>query len=213
MTHAGGFFHFNYITMISLRKASILITIGAFSFGMSACSKHDAALETDYATKKASAETLLGQINGATSGMKADHDKWLQTLNDAASKPGVDTAKANSLMSDLDKHMADGQAIMGLEDSVNAYMNATPDQADAFKNADDRLGTNFNTLSDKWKAFQDAHTKLGENISQFAVAASGTAIKNDNTKAKEEIKKPVPAPPIEEPKAVHPGGVPRKSAK
>jgi hypothetical protein len=192
--------------MISLRKASLYITIGVFSFGIAACSKHDAALETDYATKKASAETLIGQINGASAGMKSDHDSWMKILTDAGTKPGADTAKIASLKADLDKHMADGQALIALEDSVNLYMNASPDQADAFKNADDRLGTNFNDLSDKWKAFQDAHAKLGQNIPMLAtIAPTVDTVKE----VVHETKKTMTT----ESKAVHPGGVPRKSAK
>jgi hypothetical protein len=190
--------------MISLRKVLLYSAIGAFGLGIAACSKHDAALETDYATKKASAETLIGQINGASAALKSDHDNWMKVLNDAWAKPGADTAKITSLKSDLDKHMADGQALMALEDSVNLYMNATPDQADAFKNADDRLGTNSNDLSDKWKAFQDAHAKLQSSISPYTVAAPTV----DTVKeVVHETKKTTT-----ESKAVHPGGVPRKSA-
>jgi hypothetical protein len=200
--------------MISLRKVLLLITIGAFGFGMAACSKHDAALETDYATKKASAETLVGQINGATAGMKSDHDNWMKILNDAWAKPGADTAKIASLKSDLDKHMADGHAIMALEDSVNLYMNASPDQADAFKNADDRLGTNSNDLSDKWKAFQDAHAKLQSSIAPFAVAAPKVdTVKEVVHESKKTTTESKANNPATEAKAVHPGGVPRKSAK
>ena len=192
--------------MISLRKALLFTTIGAFSLGLASCSKHDAALETDYATKKASAETLIGQINGAMSGMKADHDNWMKILTDAAAKPGADTAKIASLKANLMQHEADMNNIVALEDSVNLYMNATPDQADAFKNADDRLGTNSNDLSDKWKALQDAHATMGQNIPMLATVAQPDTVKQ----VIHETRKTTTT--TEGSKAVHPGGVPRKSA-
>src|ERR1017187_6427320 len=125
--------------MISLRKALLLTIIGAFSFGMAACSKHDAALETDYATKKASAETLIGQINGAMPGMKTDHDNWMKTLTDAAAKPGADTAKISAAKAALTQHEADMNTIAALEDSVNLYTNASPDQEDAFRSEERRV--------------------------------------------------------------------------
>ncbi|GEM_PF-2231834 len=180
--------------MISLRKATLLLTVAAFSFGLASCSKRNTELETDYATKKASAETLIGQINTSMNTMKSDHDQWMKSLADAAAKPGADTSKLGSLKSDLQKHMNDMNTIMALEDSVKAYMNATPDQGDAFKNADDRLGTNFNDLNDKWKAFQDAHTNLQKDIQQFAVNTAGNAMQKDTMKAKEEVAKPEKAP-------------------
>jgi hypothetical protein len=198
--------------MISLRKASLYIAIGAFGLGLAACSKHDAALETDYATKKASAETLVGQINGSMSGMKTDHDNWMKALADAAAKPGADTAKISAAKAALTQHEADMNTIAALEDSVNLYMNASPDQADAFKNADERLGTNSNDLSDKWKAQQDAHAKMGQTISQFASApATDTAKPKAEAKPHPKMKEAPKSP--EAAKAVHPGGVPRKSAK
>ena len=178
--------------MISLRNLSLYATVAALGLNFAACSKKDAALETDYATKKASAETLVGQITAAKAGMMTDHDNWTKTLADAGAKPGADTSKIASLKSDLDKHMADGQALMALEDSVKAYSNATPDQGDAFKNADDRLGTNFNDLNDKWKSFQDKHADLQKNIGAMAVAAAGAPMKDVST-ASEEIKKPAAA--------------------
>jgi hypothetical protein len=192
--------------MISLRKALLFIAIGSFSFGMAACSKHDAAPETDYATKKASAETLIGQINGASAAMKSDHDSWMKILTDASAKPGADTAKIAAMKSDLMQHETDMNTVIALEDSVNLYMNASPDQADAFKNADDRLGANSNDLSDKWKAFQDAHAKLGQNIPMLATIAPTV----DTVK---QVVHETRTTTTTQSKAVHPGGVPRKSAK
>ncbi len=178
--------------MISFRKLSLGITVAALSLNLAACSKKDAALETDYAAKKASAETLTGQITAAKAGMMTDHDTWMKALTEASAQKGADTTKIKSLMTDLDKHMADGQALAALQDSVKAYSNATPDQAEAFKNADERLGTNFTDLESKWKSFQDAHANLGKTISAMAVTASAAPMK-DAVKATEEIKKPVPA--------------------
>ena len=200
--------------MISLRKSLIVLSAASFSLGMAACSKKNTELETDYATKKASAETLMGQITSAMGGMKTDHDAWMKTLTDAAGKPGADTAKINSLKSDLTKHEGDMAAINALEDSVKAYMNASPDNADAFKNADDRLGSNFNDLNDKWKAYQDKHADLQKNIGALAVNTAGNEMQKDSMKAKAEVKKPVkeapkaaakeaPVPPAEQHK--HPG--------
>jgi chromosome segregation ATPase len=208
--------------MITFHKVSLYATLAIFAVGLAACSKRNPELETDYATKKASAETLIGQIDAAKSGMMADHDNWMKTLTDASAKPGADTSKINSLKNDLNKHMADGQAIAALEDSVKAYMNATPDQGDAFKNADDRLGTNFNDLNDKWKSFQDAHANLQKNIQQMAVTTAGAPMK-DSTRAQAEIKKPVakpekkvaatpPANNTHKTEENHAGGVPRHSA-
>jgi len=194
--------------MISLRKSLLLISLGVLSFGLAACSKHDAALEADYATKKASAETLVGQINGATSGMKTDYDNWMKALNDAVVKPGSDTGKVATLRAALKDHQNNSNWIVALEDSVNLYMNASPDQADAFKNADDRLGVNTNDLSDKWKAFQDTHASLGQSISQFTMAAPAVDT------VKEVVHETrTTTTTTEGSKAVHPGGVPRKSAK
>jgi hypothetical protein len=178
--------------MTKFQKLSLFVTIAAFCLGMSACSKKNDQLETDYATKKASAQTLLDQIGKSTDAMKADHATWSATLDAAWNKPGADTAKINSLRNDMKQHMADGQAIMALEDSVKAYMNATPDQGDAFKNADDRLGANFNDLNDKWKSFQDKHNSLQQSVQQFAVNTAGTAA-GDTAKAKTEGK-PAPKP-------------------
>ena len=175
------------------------LTLGAFALNFAACGKKNAELETDYASKKASAETLINQINTAKATMMTDHDNWMKAITDAWHKPGADTAKLNSLKSDLDKHMADGQAIGALEDSVKAYMNATPDQGDAFKNADDRLGTNYNDLNDKWKSFTDKHASLQKDITAAAVTTAGEAAK-DTVKAAQAGK---PAPKGE-PKAAEP---------
>ena len=208
--------------MITFHKVSLYAALAIFAVGLVACSKRNPEIETDYATKKASAETLIGQINSSMTSMHTDHDQWTAALNDASKKPGADTSKINSLRSDLQKHEGDMNAIMALVDSVKAYSNATPDNADAFKNADDRLGTNFNDLNDKWKSFQDAHANLQKNIQQMAVTTAGAPMQ-DSTKAKEEIKKPVAAPKAEKKAAANPanphqteenhaGGVPRRSA-
>jgi len=189
--------------MMSFRKLSLYVAVAALSLNFAACSKKNAELETDYATKKASAETLIGQINAAKAGMMTDHDLWQKTVADAMAKPGSDAAKLGALKSDLDKHMTDGQAIGALEDSVKSYMNATPDQGDAFKAADDHLGTSFNDLNDKWKSFSDKHTELGKNIMAAVVTSAGDAMKKDSTAAKAEVAKPVAkkeAPKKEAPK-------------
>ncbi|MDP4198687.1 MAG: hypothetical protein Q8922_10010 [Bacteroidota bacterium] len=203
--------------MTRLKKLSVFLAIvalaGFLGTGLSSCSKRNAELETDYATKKASAETLMGQITSSMTTMKDDHAKWMAALDDASKKHGADTTKLNALRNDMQKHMADANTIMALEDSVKSYMSATPDKADEFKNADDRLGTNFNDLSDKWKSFQDAHSKLGQDINAATVAAAGAPMK-DTVKAKEEIKKAAPkkeAAKTEIKTEAH--GVPRKSAK
>src|SRR5690242_7200412 len=125
--------------MTKLHKLSLFVTVAAFSLVLAACSKKNDQLETDYASKKASAQTLIDQIDKSAPGMMNDHTQWMAALDQAAAKPGADTSKINSLRNDMKQHMADGQAIHALEDSVKAYMNATPDQGDAFKNADDRL--------------------------------------------------------------------------
>ena len=168
--------------MITLRKLSLYATVGVFALGLAACSKKNDQLETDYASKKASAQTLIDQIDKTAPNMMNDHNQWMSALDQAATKPGADTAKINSLRNDMKQHMADGQAIHALEDSVKAYMNATPDQGDAFKNADDRLGANFNDLNDKWKSFQDKHNSLQQSIQQFAVNTAGNAV-TDTAKA------------------------------
>ncbi|HET6402501.1 MAG TPA: hypothetical protein VFH95_14180 [Candidatus Kapabacteria bacterium] len=203
--------------MISLRNLSILAAATALSLNLAACSKKNTELETDYATKKASAETLINQIDSTMTSMKTDHDQWAAALAADAAKPGADTSKINSLKSDLAKHQADMAGITALEDSTKLYMTATPDQGDAFKNADDRLGTNFNDLSDKWKSFQDTHASLAQRVQQMAVTGAGTAI-TDTTKAKTEIKKGPPAAKKVEKKAEAPKpvvqhhGVTRNSA-
>lgn len=207
--------------MISLRNLSILAAAAAvaatLSLNLAACSKKNTELETDYATKKASAETLVNQIDSTMTSMKTDHDQWQAALAADAAKSGADTSKINSLKSDLAKHDADGAGIAALEDSTKMYMTATPDQGDAFKNADDRLGTNFNDLSDKWKSFQDTHTSLAQRVQQLAVTGAGAAI-TDTTKAKTEIKKGPPSAmkKMEKKEAPTPvaqhHGVPRNSA-
>lgn len=178
--------------MISLRNLSILAAAAAFSVNLAACSKQNTELETDYATKKASAETLINQIDSTMTSMKTDHDQWAAALAADAAKPGADTGKINTLKSDLAKHNADMATVAALEDSTKMYLTATPDQGDAFKNADDRLGTNFNDLSDKWKSFQDSHASLAQRVQQLAVTGAGAAI-TDTMKAKTEIKKAPPA--------------------
>ncbi|HZK76496.1 MAG TPA: hypothetical protein VFD13_06265 [Candidatus Kapabacteria bacterium] len=179
--------------MTSLRNLSILAAAAAFSLNLAACSKQNTELETDYATKKASSETLVNQIDSTMTSMKTDHDQWAAALAADAAKSGADTGKINSLNADIAKHAADAATISALEDSTKMYMNATPDQGDAFKNADDRLGTNFNNLSDKWKSFQDTHASLSQRVQQMAVTTAGAAM-TDTTKAKTEIKKgPPPA--------------------
>lgn len=195
--------------MISVRKLTVYLVALALMPILSACSKKNPELETDYATKKASAETLMGQINSAVNTMKDDQTKWGAALDEASKKQGADTAKLNALRNNMKTHMDNANAIMALEDSVKTYMNATPDNADAFKNADDRLGTNFNDLSDKWKSFQDAHSKLGKDITDATVAAAGAPMK-DETKASDEIKKPT-AKPHTEAKASEPAKSPEKS--
>ena len=205
--------------MITFRKLSLYATVAVVAAGLAACSKRNPELETDYATKKASAETLTGQINTTMATMHTDHDQWMAALDGAAKKPGADTAKISSLRSDLQKHEGDMTAVMALVDSVKLYSNATPDKADEFKNADERLGTNFNDLNDKWKGFQDSHEKLQKDIQQTAVTAAGAPMK-DSVKAKAEIEHPVkaekkPAPAPENPHQTevhHNGGVPKNSA-
>jgi chromosome segregation ATPase len=203
--------------MTSLRNLSILAAAAAFSLNLAACTKRNTELETDYATKKASAETLVNQIDSSMATMKADHDQWKAALAADAAKPGADTSKINSLRSDIAKHETDGANINALVDSTKMYMNATPDQGDAFKNADDRLGTNFNDLSDKWKSYQDTHASINQRVQQLAVTTAGAAI-TDSAKAKTEIKKATPpakkAMKAEAPKPAmheHPG-VTRNSA-
>jgi hypothetical protein len=188
--------------MISLQKLSILATIAAFTFGLAACSKHNTELETDYATKKASAQTLIDQINQSMMTMHTDHDQWSATLTVSAQKPGADTTLIGMVKADLAKHESDMAAIAALTDSTKLYMNASPEQEDSLKTADDRLGTNFNDLNDKWKSFQDAHASLQQRIQQIAVATAGNAAA-DTAKAQPEMKKPAPA---------QHHGVPRRSA-
>ena len=197
--------------MITYRKLSFYATLAIFALGLAACSKRNPELETDYATKKASAETLINQINTTMATMHTDRDQWAATLDDAAKKPGADTAKITSFRSDLQKHEADMNTVMALVDSVKAYLNASPDNADEFKNADDRLGTNFNDLNDKWKSYQDTHENLQKNIQQLAVTAAGAPMK-DTTKAKAEIKEPAPKVEKKPAPAPKPTGVPRRSA-
>lgn len=211
---AGGIPHYSNITMTTIKKISLYLTLGAFagllSLSLNSCNKRNAELETDYATKKASAETLMGQINSAMTSMKDDHSKWAAALA-TAKKPGADTTKLNELNGDLTKHEADMTAIVSLEDSVKAYMNASPDKADEFKAADEKLGTNSNDLSDKWKSYQDSHLKLGQAISVATVAAAAAP---DTTKPKAEVKKKA-APKAEAAQPViktEAHGVPRKSA-
>ncbi len=204
---------------LSKRNLSILAAAAALSLNLAACSKRNTELETDYAAKKASAETLINQINTSMTSMKSDHDQWLATLTMASVKPGADTAKIGALKADVAKHEANGDSINVLIDSTKAYMNATPDQgADAFKNADDQLGTNFNDLNDKWKSFQDTHTSLAQQVQQYAVTAAGNAADTAQAKMerKTEKKEAKPMKPVqkEAPRpAVHEHqGVKRSSA-
>ncbi len=187
--------------------------VAAFTIGLAACSKHDAQLETDYATKKASAQTLIDQINQGMTTMHTDHDQWMATLTTAWQKPGADTVMIGAIKSDLAKHEADMTAVSALVDGAKGYMNATPDQQDSLKAADDHLGTSITDLTDKWKSLQDAHASLQQRIQQLAVASATPAA--DTTKAapakKAEPAKraatPAPAPAAEQ----HHGAV-RKSA-
>lgn len=201
--------------MISKRNITILAVAAIFSLNLASCSKKNAEVETDYAAKKASAETLMTQISSSMASMKTDHDQWMATLTTASAKPSADTSKIASLKSDIAKHEAMGDSINVLMDSTKAYMNATPDMgADAFKNADDQLGTNFNNLNDKWKSFQDTHTSLAQQVQQYAVTAAGNAA--DTAKAKAEAKTETKAPEKKAaPKEMapkHKPGVARKSA-
>ncbi len=205
--------------MITFHRFSLFVVLATFTIGLAACSKKNPELETDYATKKASAQTLMDQIDKSMATMKTDHDQWMTTLSQASAKPGADTAKINSLKSDIAKHESDMAAIGTLEDSTKLYMNATPDQGDAFKNADDRLGTNFNDLNDKWKSFQDAHTNLQQQVQQLAVNAAGTAADSMATKASQPAKPEAKKAPAEKKAAPAPApekhehhGAPRNSA-
>jgi hypothetical protein len=177
--------------MTSIRKISLMLAVAAMPL-IASCSKKNAELETDYNAKKASAETLMNDINSHMNTMKDDHTKWMAALDEASKKPGADTSKLNSLKNDMTKHQADANVIMALEDSVKAYMNADPANADAFKNADDRLGANTNDLQDKWKSFMDSHASLGKNITDATTAASSDAVKTEakkDEKAASEAKK------------------------
>ncbi len=169
------------MNMISLRTLSILAILVTFSFGLASCSKKDEQLGTDYSTKKASAQTLIDQINQSMTTMHADHDQWSATLTTAAAKPGADTAMIAMIKADFTKHEADMTALSALLDSTKMYMSASPEQEDSLKNADDRLGTSFTDLSDKWKSFQDAHASLQQRVQQLAVASA--AAPADTTKA------------------------------
>jgi chromosome segregation ATPase len=168
--------------MISLRKSSILAIVAIFTIGLASCSKRNTELETDYATKKASAQTLIDQINQSMTTMHSDHDQWSATLTTAAAKPGADSSLINLINADLAKHQADMMALSALVDSTKQYMNGSPAQEDSLKNADDHLGTNFTDLSDKWKSFQDAHASLQQRVQQLAVS-SAAAPAVDTTKA------------------------------
>jgi chromosome segregation ATPase len=172
--------------MISLRKLSIFAIIAVFSFGLGSCSKKDEQLATDYATKKASAQTLIDQINQSMATMHTDHDQWSALLTTAWQRPGADTTSIGVLQGELTKHKADMATVSALVDSTKMYMNASPDQADSLKNADDHLGTSFTDLSDKWKSFQDAHASLQQRIQQLATAAATPAA--DTTKAAPAMK-------------------------
>ncbi|HEY3875438.1 MAG TPA: hypothetical protein VGM92_08160 [Candidatus Kapabacteria bacterium] len=205
--------------MTSLRKISILAIVVVFAAGLAACSKKNEQLETDYATKKASAQTLIDQINQSMTQMKADHDQWMTALMTAWSKPGADTAKINSAKADLQKHESDMAGISALVDSTKLYMNAAPGNDDSLKASDDRLGTNFNDLNDKWKSFQDTHASLQQRIQQLTVATAGNAAAAQDTmkaapakmeKKAEPKKAAAPAPPVP-PAQQHHGAV-RKSA-
>ena len=196
--------------MISKRNITILAVAAIFSLNLASCSKKNTEVETDYAAKKASAETLMTQITSSMASMKSDHDQWLATLTTASAKPGADTSKIASLKSDIAKHEAMGDSINVLMDSTKAYMNATPDMgADAFKNADDQLGTNFNNLNDKWKSFQDTHTSLAQQVQQYAVSAAGAAA--DSAHAKTKAKAPEKKV-ADKPAPTHKPGVARRSA-
>ncbi len=200
-------------SMISKRNLSILAAALFFTLHLVACSKRNTELETDYAAKKASAETLINQINTSMTSMKNDHDQWMASLTTASAKAGADTAKISALKGDIAKHEADADSINVLIDSTKAYMNATPDQGDAFKNADDHLGTNFNDLSDRWKSFQDTHNSLQQQVQQLAVTTAGSAA--DTAQARVEKKQAAkPAMKHEAPKpAVHTHpGIKRSSA-
>jgi chromosome segregation ATPase len=178
--------------MISLRKVSILAIVAVFTIGLAACSKRNTELETDYATKKASAQTLIDQINQSMTAMHTDHDQWSATLTVAVQKPGADSSLINLINADLTKHQADMAALSALVDSTKQYMNGTPEHEDSLKNADDHLGTNFTDLSDKWKSFQDAHASLQQRVQQLAVS-SASAPAADTTKAA-PAKKAAPVP-------------------
>jgi hypothetical protein len=165
--------------MISLRKLSIVAIIAIFSFGLASCSKKDEQLATDYATKKASAQTLIDQINQNMATMHTDHDQWSALLITSWQRPGADTTSIGVLKGELTKHVADMTTVSALVDSTKMYMNAPPDKEDSLKNADDHLGTSFTALSDKWKSFQDTHASLQQRIQQLATGstASDTASK------------------------------------
>lgn len=187
--------------------------VAAFTIGLAACSKKDDQLATDFATKKASAQTLIDQINQSMTGMHTDHDQWMATLATAAAKPGADTAMIGMVKADLTKHEADMTAISAAIDNVKMYMNASPDQADSLKNADDKLGTASTDLTDKWKSFQDAHTSLQQRIQQLA--ATSAAAPAPAADAKPEVKKAEPAktaPNAVVPPAQQHHGAVRKSA-
>ena len=83
--------------MISLRKLSIVAIIAIFSFGLASCSKKDEQLATDYATKKASAQTLIDQINQNMATMHTDHDQWSALLITSWQRPGADTTSIGVL--------------------------------------------------------------------------------------------------------------------
>lgn len=199
---------------LNMKLRYSLVLVAGLTLASVGCNKRDQNVETNYNAEKASAETLISQINTDMTQMKTDHQQWTTTLADAAKKPGADTSKINSIMNRMKQHETDANNVMVLVDSVKQYMNVTSDNNDQLKAANDRLSANVNDLQSKWKSLQDDHASLKTDVEGFAVNAAGDAVK-DTAKANTAAK----TAPATKPAAKNPhetakhstGGVPKST--
>ncbi len=158
----------------------------ALGFIAAACAKKDEALETDYNTKKATAQKLVDDVTAGMATMKADHAAIAAQLDSAAKTAKADTAKIAEFKKHEATHEEGIAALNAGIDSVKMYMNVTSDKPE-FKNADERLGANTDDLSNKWKAMTEGHAAMKAEIAGF-LAGTASGAKAEAADAAKDMK-------------------------
>jgi hypothetical protein len=170
------------IKMLKITRNAKVASLFVLAFFVASCAKRDENLITDYNAKKASAETLITEVNTGMEKMKTDHAAWEAKLTEASAVKGADTARINGFKNDIAKHNEEAAKLPALVDSTKLYTNASTDNDESLKFANDRLTENFDDLNNQWKSVMDEHHRLESDITAFLVNNAGDASK-DSTKA------------------------------